>query len=563
MEQLKTRDKKLETPVGTVKGPGETLHEYTFIAPDPDRQLKHGEFVYYTAPVDGSERRILGRITARTAVKLFPDTFMADPSVSPHTLAAMLGYESDATELFELTVTVLGYYNENLLDFTNPRVPPQGGAPVFIAENEMLTDLLSRGCQGELGSAYIGDLLSRDPGAVPVALDVRGFTSTHLAIIASTGSGKSYLAGVLLEELMMPYNRASVLVIDPHGEYDTMQQVQNLESFREQGYSPKVRIFRPHDLRVRISSLTLPDLRYLLTNLSEKMHYQLGRAYRYAQRTWGEDKYTLEQLYRAVREVGDGAQGEDEAADDDPTTGALIWRLGAALGGSGIFHDFENIELDELFRPGMCTLVQLNEVEPRQQQVIVAALLRRVYQARIDTERGKLQRGDRNYVPFPVYCLLEEAHNFAPANADAVSSNQLKIILSEGRKFGVGVGLISQRPGRLDSDVLSQCMTQCIMRITNPIDQNRIAESVESVGRDMLKELPALSKGQVIVSGASVNTPLMLRVRARRTDHGGEDINAPAQWRHWFENEQPAQAADNALFAEKELERDEDGMLWA
>ena len=549
--------------IGTVKGPGETLHEYTFIAPDPDRQLKHGEFVYYTAPVDGSERRILGRITARAAVKLFPDTFMADPSVSPHTLAAMLGYESDATELFELTVTVLGYYNEKLLDFTNPRVPPQGGAPVFIAESGTLTDLLSRGRQGALGSAYIGDLLSRDPGAVPVALDVRGFTSTHLAIIASTGSGKSYLAGVLLEELMMPYNRASVLVIDPHGEYDTMQQVQNLERFREHGYSPKVRIFRPHDLRVRISSLTLPDLRYLLTNLSEKMHYQLGRAYRYAQRTWGEDKYTLEQLYRAVREVGDGAQGEDEAADDDPTTGGLIWRLGAALGGSGIFHDFENIELDELFRPGMCTLVQLNEVEPRQQQVIVAALLRRAYQARIDTERGKLQRGDRNYVPFPVFCLLEEAHNFAPANADAVSSNQLKIILSEGRKFGVGVGLISQRPGRLDSDVLSQCMTQCIMRITNPIDQNRIAESVESVGRDMLRELPALSKGQVIVSGASVNTPLMLRVRTRRTDHGGEDINAPAQWRHWFENEQPAQADDNALFAEKELERDEDGMLWA
>ena len=553
----------LSSAIGTVKGPGETLHEYNFIAPDPDRQLKHGEFVYYTAPVDGSERRILGRITDRAAVKLFPDTFMADPSVPPHTVAAMLGYESNATELFEITVTVLGYYDERLNDFTNPRVPPQGGAPVFIAENEMLTDLLSRGRQGELGSAYIGDLLSRDPGAVPVALEVRGFTSTHLAIIASTGSGKSYLAGVLLEELMMPYNRASVLVIDPHGEYDTLQQVQNMESFRDPGYSPKVRIFRPQDLRVRISSLTLPDLRYLLTNLSEKMHYQLGRAYRYAQRTWGEDKYTLEQLNRAVREVGDGAQGEDELTDDDPTTGALIWWLGAALGGSGIFHDFENLELDELFQPGMCTLVQLNEVEPRQQQVIVAALLRRVYQARIDTERGKIQRGERNHVPFPVFCLLEEAHNFAPANADAVSSDQLKIILSEGRKFGVGVGLISQRPGRLDSDVLSQCMTQCIMRITNPIDQNRIAESVESVGRDMLKELPALSKGQVIVSGASVNTPLMLRVRTRRTEHGGEDINAPAQWRHWFENEQPAQAAENALFAEKELERDEDGMLWA
>ncbi|MYH61997.1 MAG: ATP-binding protein [Caldilineaceae bacterium SB0675_bin_29] len=563
MEQLKTKNQKLETAVGTVKGPGETLHEFTFIAPDPDRQLKHGEFVYYTAPVGGSERQILGRITGRTAVKLFPDTFMADPAVPPHTVAAMLGYESDATELFELTVTVLGFYDEHLQDFTNPRVPPQGGAPVFIAADGTLTELLSRGRQGRLGSAYIGDLLSRDPGAVPVALDVRGFTSTHLAIIASTGSGKSYLAGVLLEELLMPYNRAAVLVIDPHGEYDTLQQVQNLESFRDGGYSPRVRIFRPHDLRVRISSLTLPDLRYLLPNLSEKMHYQLGRAFRYAVRTWGEDKYTLEQLLRAVREVGDGAQSEDEAADEDPTTGALIWRLGAALRESSIFNDFENIELDELFQPGMCTLVQLNEVERREQQVIVATLLRRVYQARIDTEKGKLQRTDRNHMPFPVFSLLEEAHNFAPANADAVSSDQLKTILSEGRKFGVGVGLISQRPGRLDSDVLSQCMTQCIMRITNPIDQNRIAESVESVGRDMLKELPALSKGQVIVSGASVNTPLMLRVRTRRTEHGGEDINAPAQWRHWFEHEQPAQDAENALFAERELERDEDGMLWA
>ena len=487
---------------------------------------------------------------------------MADPSVSPHAVAAMLGYESDATELFELTVTVLGYYNDSLHDFTNPRVPPQGGAPIFIAENELLTELLSRRRQGELGSAHIGDLLSRDPGAVPVALDVRGFTSTHLAIIASTGSGKSYLAGVLLEELLMPYNRASVLVIDPHGEYDTLQQVQNLASFRDGGYSPQVRIIRQDTLRVRISSLTLADLRYLLPNLSEKMHFQLGRAFNRARNKW-KNEYTLEQLRQAVREVGDGAHGDEETDEDDPTTGALIWRLGSAFERCEVFDNFINTELRELFQPGMCTLVQLNEVEQRQQQVIVATLLRRVYQARIDTERGKHQRGDHSHLPFPVFCLLEEAHNYAPANADAVSSDVLKTILSEGRKFGVGVGLISQRPGRLDSDVLSQCMTQCIMRITNPIDQNRIAESVESVGRDMLKELPALSKGQVIVSGASVNTPLMLKVRPRRTEHGGEDVDAPAEWRKWFENELSAQAADNALFAEKELERDKDGMLWA
>ncbi|PJF45814.1 MAG: ATP-binding protein, partial [Candidatus Thermofonsia Clade 3 bacterium] len=142
-----------------------------------------------------------------------------------------------------------------------------------------------------------------------------------------------------------------------------------------------------------------------------------------------------------------------------------------------------------------------------------------------------------SHLPYPVFCLLEEAHNYAPANADAVSSDVLKTILSEGRKFGVGIGLITQRPGKLDSDVLSQCMTQCIMRITNPIDQNRIAESVESVGRDLLKELPSLSKGQVIVSGASVNTPVLVRVRRRITQHGGQDLDAPAEWLKWFEED--------------------------
>src|SRR5437660_8622605 len=103
-------------------------------------------------------------------------------------------------------------------------------------------------------------------------------------------------------------------------------------------------------------------------------------------------------------------------------------------------------------------------------------------------------KGTDSYLPYPVFALLEEAHRFAPAGATVVSTNILKQILSEGRKFGVGIGLITQRPGKLDQDVLSQCMTQFIMRIVNPIDQQTIASSVEGVGRKMLDELPALTK---------------------------------------------------------------------
>jgi uncharacterized protein len=548
--------------IGTVKGPGETPHEYTFIAPDPDRRVKHGEFVYYWADVEGEPRQILGRVTARQSVRVFPDSFMADPSVPPDQMAALVGYDSNANELFEITVAVLGYHSRSMGEFINPRVPPTGGASVFIADDALLSEVLSRRKRGEMGSAYLGSLLSREPDAVPVALDAYGFTSTHLAIIASTGSGKSYLAGVLLEEMMMPYNRAAVVILDPHGEYSTLQEMQNRAEFQQGNYKPKVRIFRPDTLRVRIDTLTLPDLRYLLPNLSEKMQYQLGRAYSFALRSY-KNQFTLEQLLYAVRQTAEGRRAEDDDAvsEDDPTTGGLIWRIRSALGNSQIFNDFENLELPELFRPGQCTVIQLNEVDRREQQVIAATLLRRIYAARMETDKKSTAPGDKNYIPYPVFCLIEEAHNFAPASADAVSTDVLKQILSEGRKFGVSVGLISQRPGKLDSDVLSQCMTQCIMRIVNPIDQNRISESVESVGRDLLRELPSLSKGQVIISGASVNTPVMLRVRTRITSHGGQDANAPEKWMQWFEDGSDMdEARATAPYAPRqELPVEEDG----
>ena len=84
--------------------------------------------------------------------------------------------------------------------------------------------------------------------------------------------------------------------------------------------------------------------------------------------------------------------------------------------------------------------------------------------------------------------MLEEAHRFAPASGDSRAKRVLKTILSEGRKFGVGTCLVTQRPGKLDSDVLSQCMTQIIMKIINPSDQDNIKQSVEAITADLMQE---------------------------------------------------------------------------
>jgi DNA helicase HerA-like ATPase len=553
----------LNTPIGTTKGPGETPHEYTFITPDRAQTAKSGEFVYYQATVDGQSRRVLGRITGRQPVRLFPDSFLADPTVPPTEVATMVGYIGHDHELFEISVGILGYYDESLGDFINPRLPPRAGTSIYIADDAMLARILSKRASGQTGAAQIGSLLSRPADAVPVAVDLRAVTSTHLAIIASTGAGKSYLAGVLVEELMMPHNRAAVLIVDPHGEYDTLTQMQGLDEFAADEYRPRVEIIRPDDVKVRISSLTLADLRYLLPELSERMHYVLGRAYNLVGHKYG-PKWTLAQFRLAVREAevrmgGKGEQSVEEQieelsqGDDLSTAGALIWRINSRLEGSRIFDNFQSLSLDRLFQPGQCTVLQLNEVDQREQQVVVATLLRRLLHARMQTEKRLAVEGDETYLPYPAFVLIEEAHNFAPAAADLVSSQILKTILSEGRKFGVAVGLISQRPGKLDADVLSQCMSQFILRIVNPVDQARVAESVESVGRDLLKELPALSKGQAIVAGAAVNTPVLCRVRRRLTEHGAEDVDAPARWQEWFAGDQAGRhERDRALPAEPE-----------
>ena len=521
-------------PIGTTKGPGETPHEYVFVAADPEQLVKYGEFVYYATHVEGIPREILGRVSARVPLRLYPDTFLADPTVPPQDVADLLGYEHEPHELFEITVTILGYYDP-VMGFVNPRVPPPSGTPIFIAADGMLSDVLCKLQRGALGGIHIGSLLSRSRDAVPIVLDARGFTSTHMAIIASTGSGKSYLAGVVLEELMRANNRAAVLVIDPHAEYDTLSEMQGHEAFAQDGYAPEVKIVRPDDIHVRVSSLELADLRYLLPNLSERMHFLLGQAYGRVKREHG-DKWNRGTLKVEIRKGLRGETVTDPEADgdEDPTVGALIWRVSQVLEQSSIFDDNRNLPLTTLLRPGQCTILQLNEIPDREQQIIVATLLRRINQARMDTVRGRNLADDEDYIPYPAFVLIEEAHNYAPANADLVTTGILKQILSEGRKFGVSVGLISQRPGKLDSDVLSQCMTQCIMRIVNPIDQARVAESVESVGRDLLAELPALSKGQVIVAGASVNTPVMVQVRQRLTRHGADDLNAPEEWSKYF-----------------------------
>jgi len=532
--------------VGTVKGPGEDGNQYVFITADK-RQVKIGEYVYYTLtqsfapgrPVES--RNIIGKISGLALIDHLPDRIFADTETSPELIAALVGFTHQNPEIYEVTVDVVGYFDKNL-GFLNLRKSPDPGAKVYIAEDDMLQRILNKKQRGDIGSAQIGSLLLREPDAVQVTLDVKELVSTHMAILAGTGSGKSYTAGVLIEELLSPYNRAAVMIFDPHGEYSTLEDLRGHPAFQgDDGYAPRVQILTPDDIRIRMSSLDYYDILTLLPMTSDRQQAILSKAFailKKHKRGGGEYRWDVQDLIAAVYQA-DTSVDEEGNEKKGSSAEALEWKL-SKLESSPYFHAMEHLTPPGLMQPGQVTVLQMSEISQEEQQVICAALLRQIYHARLNTQKENIGPEDENYLPYPVFVLLEEAHRFAPAHEPARCKQVLRTILGEGRKFGMGMGMITQRPGKIDSDVLSQCMSQFLMRIVNPVDQESLKHGVEAAGRDLLQELPALTKGQVIVSGACINTPVLCQVRQRLTTHGGTTLNAPEMWMSHFSAHQQA-----------------------
>jgi hypothetical protein len=179
---------------------------------------------------------------------------------------------------------------------------------------------------------------------------------------------------------------------------------------------------------------------------------------------------------------------------------------------TNIFSD-EPTPLTELVQPGQATVINLRGTPPLQQQLVVTQLSRQLFEAR------KL-----NKLP-AMMLVLEEAHQFCPQQGRVRSSNIIRTIASEGRKFGLGLCVVSQRPAMVDKNVLSQCNTQVILKVTNPNDLKAIIASVEGLTTAMIDEIQRLPVSVAIVIGAGIQVPIFIDVRVRETKHGGRPVD--------------------------------------
>ena len=206
-----------------------------------------------------------------------------------------------------------------------------------------------------------------------------------------------------------------------------------------------------------------------------------------------------------MRELIDVLMGEA-----DNKNAVLITEL-EYLDEVGLFATRGN-RMDELVEEGKTTLINLKGVPPDIQELIVRRLSTLLFEKRKE-----------GVVP-PMMLLVEEAHNYCPQQGSALSTKALATIASEGRKFGLGLMVVSQRPAKIDKNVLSQCGTQIILKVTNPNDLKAIAASVEGLTGGLIDEVQTMPIGMAMIVGAGIEAPLLVSVRPRESRHGGAGV---------------------------------------
>ena len=189
-------------------------------------------------------------------------------------------------------------------------------------------------------------------------------------------------------------------------------------------------------------------------------------------------------------------------------------------------------DLDELLagwlgsdRP--VTVLDLSGVPSAILERLVGAILKIVYEA-LFWSREKAEGG----VERPLLVVMEEAHRYLGTQAKGLASELAQRIAKEGRKYGVGAMVISQRPSEVNETVLSQCGTFFALRLSNPDDRARVRGTLPDGLTGLLDVLPVLRTGEAVVTGEAAKLPMRCRVELPAEEHRprSEDPAVSEKW---------------------------------
>ena len=131
----------------------------------------------------------------------------------------------------------------------------------------------------------------------------------------------------------------------------------------------------------------------------------------------------------------------------------------------------------------------------------------------------------------PLLIVLEEAHNYLKSGENSISSRTVQTIAKEGRKYGVGLLLVTQRPTELDETVLSQCGTTIALRMNNRGDRGHVSAAVQDELSNMIDLLPSLRTGEGLILGEAVKIPSRVKFRKISNAPKSSDPDVTQQWK--------------------------------
>jgi hypothetical protein len=420
-------------------------------------------------------------------------------------------------------------------------------------------------------------------------LDLDRLVNRHCAILGSTGSGKSNAVSVILDSIASKstLTNSRILVIDPHGEYserlrdfsqvfkigaDSIKGEKDLFipywalSFSElvDSFAGNLNDKQREYIREAILKKKLESSAYLATKPSKEAITADSPIPFSINELWFELDDFERQTYSTRADPNTATL--DKTHPGDPGSLTSNKYKAAGMGGASPFmnssaqgiQSFLNLMRNRLLDGRYKFLFELGEYKPDLQgktsndldvlikdwigseKPITILDLSSVPSEIMNSISGSLlsiiydflywgQNLDVGGRQTPILFVLEEAHNYLKSGEKSISSRIVQKIAKEGRKYGAGLLLVTQRPSELDETVLSQCGSVIALRMTNSNDRGHIRSTVEDSLADLVELLPSLRTGEGLIMGECVKLPMRAKFN-RATESKSTDPMVSQQW---------------------------------
>ncbi len=419
-------------------------------------------------------------------------------------------------------VRILGYLDE----LKNgraiiPDVPPLPGTDILEAGQDDLGIIFGPDNDGWM---RIGSLLRNSK--VEARVNIDRVVARHLAVLAMTGMGKSNLVSLLAKE--MAKIGGTMIIFDYHDDYSSLQ-IKDI-NVMDAKINPRLLNFEKFADVMEIRESATNQMHVLRKAFTEQVKMRQGDDF------W-------ESLLSNVKEYGKEKSYSEPAERVEDKIDDAKRRFKSIL-------DPSVSDPTALIKNGKVNVLSLIELTDRQADIAVRFYLEELLDDRkraTRAKKGEIEGKAPVRFPAPVLVVIEEAHVFIPKDEKTDTKYLAAKVAREGRKFGLGLAIVSQRPRSIDANVLSQMGSLAVMKMVQQDDQAQVSVASEAFSKEIVEQLPSLNPGDAILVGQWVNLPAFVHIDQVMEKRIGADQHAVMEWRQISKMKQATKESTQAM----------------